>query len=90
MKRKSGEPTWKWRRSLAIAVVVFGLYMLWDLRDAADTMVNRSIVDSAFLLVTLFGLGYSGLATTQDVIAIWRTKSALPYRESESESEQQP
>lgn len=90
MAYRSGEPSWRWRRYIVIAVIAFSLYTLWDMKDAIDTMVNRSIVESAFLLAMAFGLGYTGLATVQDVAAIWRTKSGLPYKEQDSDQEPRP
>lgn len=81
MAKKTGEPGWLWRRSITIVIILFSLAMILFMKDAADTLVNRTIVESVFMLVTVFGLGYTGLATVQDVAAIWRTKSGLPYRE---------
>ncbi len=31
------------------------------------------------MLIALLILGYSGLATAQDIAAIWATRSGLPY-----------
>lgn len=91
MAYKSGEPSWSWRRYIIIGVILFSLYTMWDMKDAADTMVNRAIVESVFLMAMAFGLGYTGLATAQDIAAIWRTKSGLPYRPMDNgDQEPQP
>lgn len=85
MAYKSGEPSWLWRRSVTIGILLFGLFLLWTMVDAADTMVNRSIVEGAVIMVLSFGLGYVGFATAQDIAAIWSTKSGLPYKEPPNE-----
>lgn len=90
MAYKSGEPSWRWRRYIIIGVIVFSLYEIYDMKDAADTMLNRSIVEAVFMLALAFGMGYTGLATAQDIAAIWRTKSGLPYKEEEEVEKEQP
>ena len=89
MAYKTGEPSWSWRRWIIIGVILFSLYMIWDLKDSADTMVNRTIVESVFMMAMAFGLGYTGLATAQDIAAIWRTKSGLPYRDNRPDCDDQ-
>ena len=81
MAYKTGEPSWGWRRYMILSVVAVSLGTIILMKDAADTMINRTIVEGMFMLVMAFGLGYAGFATAQDISAIISTKSGLPYRE---------
>ncbi|MBP1852102.1 hypothetical protein [Rhizobium halophytocola] len=77
--KKSGEPGWKWRRWIIFPVVAFACWQLHLLRSDADTRVNEMLTEGWLWVTIVLVLGYSGLATVQDAIAIWRTRSALPY-----------
>ncbi|WP_454287275.1 hypothetical protein [Rhizobium arsenicireducens] len=83
MAYKTGEPSWTWRRLLVAVVISVSFSLIVGIKDAADTMINRTIVEGAFFLVMAFGLSYLGIPAAQDMIAIWRTKSGLPYKEEE-------
>lgn len=79
MKKPSGEPGWKWRRAMIFPLVFYGCWELSLLKYAADTQVNQRLVDGWMLLIVALAFFYTGFATVQDVIAIWRTRSGLPY-----------
>jgi hypothetical protein len=79
--KKTGEPSWKWRRIVIFPVVAWGCWQLKLLIDAADTRVNETIAYGWLLLIGILILGYTGFATVQDVIAIWRTGTGLPYKD---------
>ncbi len=81
MAMKSGEPSWKWRRLVIFAVTAWACLMLYGLVDAIDSELNRSIATGLLILVGVLVGSYTGFATVQDVIAIWRTGRGLPYRE---------
>lgn len=78
--KKSGEPGWFWRRSTIFPVVAYGCWQLRLLIDAPDTKVNEAIALGWLWLIAVLILGYTGFATVQDVIAIWRTGTGLPYK----------
>lgn len=77
--KNTGEPGWKWRRMIIFPVVIYGCWQLRLLIDAPDTRVNEILASSWAMLVAALVLGYSSLATIQDVAAIWRTGTGLPY-----------
>ncbi|WP_174051650.1 hypothetical protein [Rhizobium rhizogenes] len=79
--KKHGEPPWMWRRVIIFPVVAWACYQLHILINAPDTRVNETIAYGWMMLIGILILGYTGFATAQDVIAIWRTGRALPYRE---------
>lgn len=79
--KKTGEPGWKWRRILAFPVVAWGCWQLMLLINAPDTRVNEMIAYGWLMLIGILVLGYTGFATVQDVIAIWRTGTGLPYKD---------
>lgn len=79
MALPTGEPSWRWRRLVIILVVVVAIWRLIVLEDNPDTTINLELVRGWLLLVGVLVLGYTGLATVQDLLAIWRTRSALPY-----------
>lgn len=78
--KKTGEPSWRYRRTAIYAVTIWGCYQLYLLIDSADTRVNETIAWGWQILIAALVLGYVGFATIQDVTAIWRTRSAKPYR----------
>ncbi|MGY5811993.1 hypothetical protein ACXHXG_30375 [Rhizobium sp. LEGMi198b] len=80
-RRKHGEPAWMWRRVIIFPVVGWACYQLHILINAPDTRVNETIAYGWMMLIGILVLGYTGFATVQDVIAIWRTGRALPYRD---------
>lgn len=79
MKKATGEPGWKWRRTMIFPLVIYGCWELSLLKYAADTQVNQRLVDGWMLLIVALAFFYTGFATVQDVVAIWRTRSGLPY-----------
>jgi hypothetical protein len=78
--KHTGEPGWSWRRAAIYPVVAWGCLQLNLLSDAADTRVNETIAEGWLWLIAVLVLGYTGFATIQDVAAIWRTGTGLPYR----------
>lgn len=89
-RKKSGEPGWGWRKSIIFPVVAFCLWRMVALEVAADTRVNDTLAFGYMMLVSLLVLGYAGLATAQDIAAIWATRSALPYSPQSSPAEPTP
>jgi len=83
MAMKTGEPSWFWRRIAILAVTAFCLWQINGLVDALDSELNRLIASGLLLLSGTLVMGYTGFATVQDVIAIWRTGRALPYRDED-------
>ncbi len=79
MKKPTGEPGWSWRRAAIFPVVAWGCWELHLLKAAADTRVNETIAFGWITLIAALVLGYTGFATAQDIAAIWRTRSGLPY-----------
>jgi hypothetical protein len=75
----TGEPSWRYRRIMVFAIVAFCMLMLWLLIDRTDTGLNGTIAAGLLWLLGVIALLYTGFATVQDVIAIWRTRSGLPY-----------
>lgn len=80
--RTSGEPGWKWRRAIIFPVVAWACWQLMLLMDAPDTRVNETVATVWGVLISVLVLGYTGFATVQDIAAIWRTGTAMPYRET--------
>lgn len=78
-KRKSGKPEWGWRRAVALVSIGFAFWQLNGLRYAADTRVNDTLAFGWLTFTAMIVLIYTGLATAQDIAAIWATRSALPY-----------
>jgi hypothetical protein len=89
-KKKTGEPSWGWRRGLVIVAVLFCFWQLIGLRSAADTRVNETLAAGYLTLTAVLVLTYSGLATAQDIAAIFATRSALPYSPRSSPAEPTP
>lgn len=77
--KKSGEPGWKWRRAIIFPVVGYACWQLHLLVGAQDTRVNETIAYGWMLLICVLILGYTGFATIQDIAAIWKTGTGLPY-----------
>lgn len=80
-RKKHGEPAWMWRRVIIFPIVFWACYQLHLLVNAPDTRVNETIAYGWIMLIAILILGYTGFATVQDVIAIWRTGRALPYQD---------
>lgn len=83
--KKNGEPGWAWRRLIVFPAVGFIFWQLTTLPSAADTRVNDTLAFGYMVLAAVLILGYAGLATAQDIAAIFATRSGLPYA-----PEQQP
>ncbi|WP_018900435.1 hypothetical protein [Rhizobium sp. 2MFCol3.1] len=77
--KKTGEPGWKWRRLIIFPVVTWACWQLMKLIDAPDTRVNETVAWIWGVMIMVLVLGYTGFATVQDIIAIWRTGTGLPY-----------
>lgn len=80
-KKAVGEPSWKWRRLMTFAVMLFAGWQLHRLTSMPDTRVNETIAWGWQVLMSVLALGYTGFATAQDIAAIWTTRSAQPYQE---------
>jgi hypothetical protein len=78
--KATGEPGWKWRRLVVFPVVAYGCFQLQLLINAPDTKVNEAIAEGWLWLIAVLVLGYTGFATFQDIAAIWRTGTGLPYK----------
>ena len=87
---KSGHPSWTWRRIVIYPVVAWGCYQLQMLVGAADTKVNETIAEGWMWLIAVLVLAYTGFATFQDVAAIWRTGTGLPYKDPPAAIDGQP
>lgn len=79
MALPTGEPGWKWRRMIIFPVVAFAAWRLLELEDNPDSRLNEALAGNWFMIILVLVLCYTGFATIQDAIAIWRTKSGLPY-----------
>lgn len=75
----TGEPGWFWRRIMIFWLIGFACWRLMMMEGGADTRLNDSLTWGWFLLLFVLALLYTGLATVQDIVAIWRTRSGLPY-----------
>ncbi len=89
-KRKTGKPTWGWRRGIVIVTILFCFWQLNGLRSAGDTRVNDTLAFGYLSLVAVLVLTYAGLATAQDIAAIWATRSGLPYSPESSPATNEP
>jgi hypothetical protein len=88
--KKSGEPGWKWRRSVLIGIICVAFYLLWAIVTGPESRTNETIAVGLIWAIFGSGLIYAGFATIQDVTAIWVTKSALPYSPQSSPAEPTP
>lgn len=79
MAMKTGEPSWRWRRTVIFVVTAYCLWRVGGMIDAMDSELNRLIATGLLLLPGMLLAVYTSFATVQDVIAIWRTGRALPY-----------
>ncbi len=79
--KKTGEPGWAWRRIMIFPIVSWACWQLMLLINAPDTRVNETIAYGWLMLIGILVLGYTGFATVQDVTAIWRTGTGLPYKD---------
>lgn len=85
-KPRKGEPSWLYRRIAIYVVVAWACYQLDVLINADDSRLNETIAWGWQLLIMVLVLGYTGFATVQDVAAIWRTRSGMPYRDEHAEA----
>lgn len=76
---KTGEPSWKYRRLVVFGTIGFCFVGVGRLIDATDTELNQTIASGLLYLAGVTILGYTGLATAQDVAAIWTARSGRPY-----------
>jgi hypothetical protein len=88
--KPSGEPGWNWRKGLIFPVVVWCLWRIMAMEGTVDSRLNADIVWGYQMLVMVLVLGFTGLATVQDIAAIWATKSGLPYSPQSSPAEPTP
>lgn len=82
VNQTTGEPSWRWRRSLVLATIGFCMIQTGRMIDAADTQLNILIASGYFWLGGGLAITYSGLATIQDLTAIIVTRSGRPYAEN--------
>lgn len=88
--KSSGEPGWNWRKLLIFPVIWWCFYRLSLMEGQADTRLNGDIAWGYQVIAMVLALGFSGLATVQDLVAIWATKSGLPYNPHSSPAEPTP
>lgn len=84
-KPKSGEPAWLWRRIIIFSTTIWSFVQLSILVNGPDTRVNDTIAFGLLMLISVLVLGYTGLATAQDIAAMWTTRTARPYSEPPQE-----
>lgn len=77
--KASGEPGWQWRKALIFPNVIVSFWMLYLLKDAADTRVNETIAWGMTLNLIASVFFFTGFATAQDITAIFATRTGLPY-----------
>lgn len=77
--KPSGEPGWSWRKALIFPNVVVAYWMLYLLKDSADTRVNETISWGMTLNIIGSIFIFTGFATAQDITAIFATRTGLPY-----------
>lgn len=80
MKPKTGEPSWRWRRTATFLMIAYCMGGLAGMVDRADTELNGTIASGLMWLLGVTFLGYAGFATAQDVAAIIAARSGLPYK----------
>ncbi len=78
-KPATGHPVWVYRRVLIYGTVIWSFYQLHELVGGPDTRVNDTVAFGLLVLISTLVLGYTGLATAQDVAAMWTMRSARPY-----------
>jgi len=83
--KKTGEPEWFWRRWLVFTTTGWSFFQVYLLINAPDTRVNDTIAFGLLVLISSLVLGYTGLATAQDIAAIWTTRTAKPYADPPQE-----
>lgn len=74
-----GQPTWSWRRSVVIPLILYACYRLSMMEMAPDTRVNETIAWGWIVIIISCVFFYTGFATAQDVAAIFATRSGMPY-----------
>jgi hypothetical protein len=85
INQTTGEPSWRWRRIAFFGIVgvsFLHLASLGIMPSVEDTEVNKTIVESAYWLMGIAFLGYSGIAAGQDIAAILTTRSGRPYADN--------
>jgi hypothetical protein len=80
----TGAASWVWRRSLALVIVGVALWRLSAMENAPDTRVNDTIAWTWGLLIFSIYALYAGFATADNLLAVFVTKSALPYSPASS------
>lgn len=80
-KKNEGEPSWRYRRIMIYAVLIWAAYQLHLLINAPDSRVNETIAWGWQVIIMVVVLGYTGLATAQDIAAILTTRTGRPYAE---------
>lgn len=77
--KRNGEPGWSWRKAIIFPVIAYGCYRLTMMENAPDTRVNELIAWIWGIIVIGGVFIFTGFATIQDVVAIWATRTGLPY-----------
>ncbi len=88
--KPTGEPGWTWRRSVLIGIIALSFWLLWVIITGPESRMNESIAPWLVLAIISSGFIYGGFAAVQDVVAIWVTKSGLPYSSKSSPAEPTP
>jgi hypothetical protein len=77
--KKSGEPSWRYRRFAIYVTVAFCFWGVATLIDGSDTELNRTIVSGLLWLAGSVVIGYIFGATAQDAVAIASARTGRPY-----------
>lgn len=75
----TGEPSWRYRRIVIFAIILFCFWRLIALHDASDTALNYGLMLGYSWLLGLTALYYVGFATAQDLVAMVVAWSGRPY-----------
>lgn len=79
--KPSGEPGWSWRKALIYPNVVASFYLIFVMINGPDTRVNETIAWGLIVNIISSVFFMTGFATAQDIVAIFATRSGLPYAE---------
>jgi hypothetical protein len=77
--KSSGEPGWSWRRVVIFPNVIGSFWIVYVLINGPDTRVNETIAWGMVLNIITSVFFYTGFATAQDIVAIFATRTGLPY-----------
>lgn len=79
-KPHRGEPGWMWRRWVIFPNVITSYTILIMIVQSGFESSTHAVIATGLLWNIIGSIAiYTGFATMQDIIAIWRTRSGLPY-----------